>query len=132
MQDTSLRSQITRWLIYQNIPFNITLQEEFKEMLISVKGDYQQMARETFIEELNYEFKKFQDAVACKLKEEEECIGHLPFLSISHDMWTTPACDNTLGVAMRFITHEFEIFHLSCALIENNESHSAEVNASKM
>ena len=132
MQDNTLRRRITRWLIYQNIPFNVTQQEEFKEMIISVKGDYQQMARETFIEELHYEFKKFQDAVTCKLKEEEECIGHLPFLSISHDMWTTPASDNTLGVAIRFITKEFDIFHLSCALIKNNESHSAHVNASKM
>ena len=86
-------------------------------MLCSVKEDYQPIARETFIEDLNCEFKKFQEAVKCKLKEEER-LGYLPFLSISHDMWTTPACDNALGVAMRFITHEFDTFHLSCALIK--------------
>ena len=128
--EESIKVKLAKWIMYENIPFNVLQSDYFKDVMTSCVVYYSSLSCETFVEFVDKEFNNMVESIRQIVAIEQPYFYGQRFISVSHDMWTTRAADNVLGSSRRFISSDFQVVHVAAALIKNNVSHSGQHNVS--
>jgi hypothetical protein len=115
---------IFKWIVYENKPFNTVQIRLFKAMFTGLVTNFTTMSRETFINLLDREFEKFVTLVKNLYEVAKADAYGMKFLSVGHDMWTTTTNNNVIGSNIRFITKDFVLIQIACALKKQCKSQS--------
>jgi hypothetical protein len=107
---------IFKWIVYDNKPFNTVQSLLFKAMFNNIVPNLTTMSHETFINLLDRLFDRFVTVVKNIYEEAKADAYDMKFLSVGHNMWTTTTNDNVIGSNIRFITKDFELVQVACAL----------------
>jgi hypothetical protein len=107
---------IFKWIVYKNKPFNTVQSPLFIAMFNNIVTNFTTMSRETFINLLDREFDKFVTVVKNLYEEAKADAYGMKSLSVGHNMWATTRNDKVIGSNIRFVTKDFELVQIACAL----------------
>ena len=127
MKKITINELMTKWMVYNHVPHNVTLNPEFRELMQFLDPKFVPFERRTFIAEMEKMFKSMIKGIVKLLNHNG--IPGLVAVSITHDIWNTLLMDGALGSSVRVVTSEMEVYTIAALLTKHNVDHTAETVA---
>ena len=127
MKKITINELMTKWMVYNHVPHNVTLNPEFRELMQFLDPKFVPFGRRTFIAEMEKMFKSMIKGIVKLLNHNG--IPGLVAVSITHDIWNTLLMDGALGSSVRVVTSEMEVYTIAALLTKHNVDHTAETVA---
>ena len=61
--EESIKVKLARWIMYENVPFNVLQSDYFKDVMTSCVANYNTLSRGTFVEFVDQEFNNMVESI---------------------------------------------------------------------